>query len=80
MVAAAQLPLVGPAVTVLDALNELTGKGHGCVLVVAGSDAPLLCAFPSPLLMLGWTFLRKSLAVARTNGEGAYLVSIIFDI
>ena len=41
MVASGQLPLVPPSVTVLDALNELTGKGHGCVLVVADAEEPI---------------------------------------
>ncbi len=30
-----QLPLVRPDVTVLDALAELSGKGHGCVLITS---------------------------------------------
>lgn len=44
MVAFSQLPLAGAAVTVMDALTELTGKGFGCVLVVADSDDPTSCA------------------------------------
>ncbi len=37
-----QLPLVQPDITVLDALAELSGKGHGCVLIT--SSSPQTCA------------------------------------
>lgn len=47
MVASGKLPLVTPSVTVLDALTELTGKGHGCVLVVAQAPEPFTCV-PEP--------------------------------
>ena len=40
-----QLPLLRPDITVLDALTELSGKGHGCVLIT--SSSPISCAAPS---------------------------------
>ena len=44
MVTSVQLPRVLPTVTVLDALTELTGKGHGCVLVVGQAAEPATSA------------------------------------
>ncbi len=42
MVPLPQLPLARPTVTVLDALAELSGKGHGCVLITSrASDSGL---------------------------------------
>ena len=40
MVPLPQLPLVRPTVTVLDALAELSGKGHGCVLITSRASKP----------------------------------------